>query len=113
MKTDVITIYSDLSGHEAAAEAAEKFAGYNRISGRPAMHIRLLTEETISMVHGIFDEFKGSFWLESEKAENGLLCRICISVPKAADCEQEMQLIDISSSGKNLNAKGLMGKFIV
>ena len=110
MKTDVIKIYSDLSGHEAAMEAAEKFSNYNNISGKSALHIRLLTEETISMVHGIFDGFEGKLWLESEKTEKGRICRICISVPKTADVEQELQLMDISSSGKNQSAKGFMGK---
>ena len=55
MKTDVITVYSDLRGREEAMDTAERFAAYNSIKGKDAMHLRLLTEEIICMVHGILD----------------------------------------------------------
>jgi hypothetical protein len=69
-------------------QATEKFTVYNNITVKSAMHIRLLAEEMISMIHGIMDSFIGRSWLESEKTDDGLLCRICVSVPRAADCEQ-------------------------
>ncbi len=53
MKTDVITIRSDLDGSDLALMTAEKFSEYHDITGKDAMHLRLLTEETVSMVHGI------------------------------------------------------------
>lgn len=110
MKTDVITIRSDLRGRDEAMEAAEKFAVYYGITGRNALHLRLLTEETISMVHGILDEFSGKFWLESEKTKKGLLCRICLSAEKQVNKEQEEHMLSVSSSGRNENARGVMGK---
>ena len=58
MKTDIITIYSDLKGREEAIDAAERFIAYNGIEGKAAMHIRLLTEEAVGMAHGIMDGFK-------------------------------------------------------
>ena len=54
MKTDIITVTDDLEGMDAAIEAEEKFAAYYGITGRDALHLRLLTEEMISMIHGIF-----------------------------------------------------------
>ena len=110
MKTDVIKIYSDLKGHDAAADAVERFSAYHGITGKQAMHLRLLTEETISMVHGIMDDFSGSFWLESENTKKGLLCRICLSAEKQANKQQESQILSVSTSGKNENVKGIMGK---
>ena len=110
MKTDVITLCGDLSGRDAAMEAAEKFAAYHEITGKSAMHLRLLTEETISMIHGIFDSFSGSFWLESEKTPDGILCRICLSAKKLANMEQEAQILSVASTGKNESAKGILGK---
>ncbi len=110
MKTDIITIRGDLSGSEEAMEAAEKFAAYYDITGRNALHLRLLTEETISMIHGILDDFTGAFWLESEKTGNGLLCRICLSAEKQVNREQEAHILSVASSGKNENARGIAGK---
>ena len=67
MKTDVITIYSDLNGRDKALQETEKFTEYYHITGKNAMHLRLLTEETFCMIHGIMEEFSGRLWLESEQ----------------------------------------------
>ena len=110
MKTDIITIKSDLGGHDLAMETAEKFAVYHGISERDARHLRLLTEETVSMVHGILDAFEGKFWMESEKTKDSIICRICLSAEKQVTQEQETQILSVSTSGKNENARGVMGK---
>lgn len=110
MKTDVITLYSDLKGRDNAIDTAEKFSAYLGLTGRNAMHLRLLTEETICMLHGILSDFKGSFWLESSNTKNGLLCRICVSAEKSVNERQEDDLLAVATSGKNENAKGIAGK---
>ena len=79
MKTDVIRIGSDLSGRREALDEAERFAAYHHLTGRNATHLRLLTEETISMVHGILKGFEGDFWIESEKVSHGRRCRIYVA----------------------------------
>ncbi len=110
MKTDYIAITSELAGREKALKAADKFIAYNNLTGKTAMHIRLLTEEAISMVHGIMDEFSGDFWLETDKTSKGTVCRICVSATVTADARQEGQLLSVASSGKNESAKGILGK---
>ena len=110
MKTDIITIYSDLKGREEAIDAAERFIAYNDIEGKAAMHIRLLTEEAVGMVHGIMDGFKGSLWLESEAAPKGICCRICLIAESPVSEYQEDRLLKVSTSGKNEEAKGILGK---
>ncbi|MBP0987726.1 MAG: hypothetical protein J6S92_05550, partial [Oscillospiraceae bacterium] len=105
MKTDLITINSDLKGSDAAMQTAEKFSAYHGITGKNAMHLRLLTEETVSMIHGIFDDFSGSFWIESEGTKQGLLCRICLSAERQANQVQESQILSVSTSGRNESAK--------
>lgn len=110
MKSDVVKINSDLKGQEEALAAAESFIAYNGFTGKNALHIQLLTEELISMIHGIMDGFEGRLWFESEKAEQGRLCRICLSANTAADLTQEEKLLGVASSGKNENAKGILGK---
>ncbi len=110
MKTDIITITDDLQGMDAAIESEEKFAAYYGITGKDALHLRLLTEEMISMIHGIFKQFRGKFWLESERTKKGLLCRLCLSAEKQVNKEQEAHMLSVASSGKNESAKGIAGK---
>ena len=110
MKTEIIKIDSDLHGRDQAMRAARKFASYNDITGKGAMHLRLLTEETISMVHGILEDFTGDLWLESEETKTGMICRICLSADKQANKVQEAHILSVSTSGKNESAKGVMGK---
>lgn len=110
MKTDTISIYSDMKGRSEAMQEAERFAVYNGLTGKKAMHIRLLTEETISMIHEIVSEFQCDFWLESEQTAKGLLCRICISADVEVNEGQETELLKVSTSGKNEEAKGILGK---
>ncbi len=110
MKTDVITVTDDLQGMDAAIEAEEKFAAYYGITGKDALHLRLLTEEMISMIHGIFSDFRGKFWLESERTKKGLLCRLCLSAEKQVNKEQETHMLSVASSGKNEAARGIAGK---
>lgn len=110
MKTEEIKIDSELRGCEQAMKTTHKFAAYHEITGKDAMHLRLLTEETISMVHGILDDFTGRLWLESDQTKNGLVCRICLSAEKQANKEQETHILSVSTTGKNENAKGIMGR---
>ena len=110
MKTNVISIRSDLAGRDKAMTEAEKFAQYNGITGKDAMHLRLLTEETLSMVHGIVSDFQGKLWFESLETPDSILCRICVTANKDVDFKQEEQLLSVSTSGKNVRAKGIMGK---
>ena len=110
MKTNVISITSDLAGRAEAMQEAERFSVYNGLTGKNAMHIRLLTEETISMVNGIVKDFEGDLWMESEPTPSGLLCRICVAANVSVSEGQEEQLLDIATSGKNTEAVGILGK---
>ena len=110
MKTEIITVSSDLEGREEAIKAAEKFAEDNGFSGKSETHFRLLAEESVCMIHGIMDNFKGKFWIEGEKTDEGMLCRIHISANKCVDMKQEDQLLSVSTTGKNESAKGILGK---
>lgn len=110
MRTDIIRVYSNLDGSDKALNAAEKFAVYNELGGKEGRHLRLLTEETISMLHGIMEDFSGSFWIESEQTKKGLLCRICLTIDRQANMEQEEHILSVASSGKNESTRGVVGK---
>ena len=110
MKSDIINIQSDLGGSEEAMATAERFSSYNGFTGRDARHIRLLTEELVSMVHGIMEGLNAELWFESEKTDEGTLCRICLCAQKSVDARQEEHFLSVASSGKNENARGILGK---
>lgn len=50
MKTDVITVSSQGVQMASALNLAEKVAAYKELSGKNALHLRLLTEETMGMM---------------------------------------------------------------
>ncbi len=110
MNTDTIKIHSDLKGKDEALKTAESFAEHNGLTGKDALHIRLLTEETVCMVHGILDNFVADFSIESEKTGNGLMCRIRLRAEKPVNIIQEDLILSVATSGKNESAKGIVGK---
>ncbi len=110
MQTDSILISSDLSGRTEALREAERFCVYYGLTGKDAMHIRLLTEEAISLVADIVRGFEGSFRIKSEKTAEGLLCRLCIEANVSVSEMQETRLLSAATSGKNEAAAGILGK---
>ena len=110
MQTDQIKLNSTESDISQALAEAERFCVYAGLTGKDATHIRLLTEETLGMVRGILGDFPAVFWIESEKQDNQRLCRICITVQKDVDYEGRQELLEVSSSGRNMAAVGIVGK---
>lgn len=107
MKTDAIRISSRGAGMKAALEEAEKVAAYKRLSGKNALHLRLLTEEMMCMMRSITGETTGVFWIEDD--EKGTY-QLHLHVVTVMDLDKRDQLLAVSSSGKNEAARGLMGR---
>lgn len=110
IKTDIVHINSDLNGKSEAVITADQFIKWNKLTGKNALHIRLLTEELICMIHGIMEGFIGNLWLESNYTEDGVKCRICLSANRTVDPKQETKILSIATTGKNEYAKGILGK---
>ena len=106
MKTDMIVVSSRGSQMEKALEQAEKVAAYKGLSGKNALHLRLLTEEMMGMMRSITGETEGVFWIEDEND----VYRLHLQVTTRMDSDKRMQLLSAASSGKNESARGLMGK---
>ena len=64
MKSDVIVVSNKGSRMEAALDQVEKVAAYKGLKGKNALHLRLLAEETMSMMRSITGETQGEFWIE-------------------------------------------------
>jgi hypothetical protein len=106
MKTDVIRVSSREDRMEEALKQAEKTAVYKELSQKNALHLRLLTEEMMSMMRAIAGDVEGSFWIEDE----GGVFRLNLQVEADMSAKKREQLISASSSGRNEADKGIMGK---
>ena len=106
MKTDVITISSNGAGMEAALQQAEKTAAYKNLTGKNALHLRLLTEEMTGMMRSIAGNVEGKYWIEDEDGTYQLHLKVHTSM----DEEKREKLLSASTSGKNEAHRGIMGK---
>ena len=106
MKTDVITVSSKGNRIGSALEQADKVAAYKGLTGKNALHLRLLTEEMMGMMRSITGETEGRFWIEEEDGEYRLHLQVAVRLSS----EKREKLLSASSSGKNESAKGLMGR---
>ena len=106
MKTDVIVVSSKGSQMEAALSQVDKVAAYKGLTGKNALHLRLLAEEMMGMMRSITGEKEGKFWIEDE--EN--VYQLHLQVVTRMDSGKRDQLLSAASTGKNESAKGLMGR---
>lgn len=106
MKTDVITVSSRGSQMETVLSQVEKVAQYKGLTGKNALHLRLLAEEMMGMMRSITGETEGQFWIEDEKD----VYQLHLQVATRMDSDKRDQLLSASSTGKNESARGLMGR---
>ena len=106
MKSDVIVVSSKGSRMETALLQAEKTAAYKGLSAKSALHLRLLTEEMMSMMRSITGETEGKFWIEEEDGVYALHLQVLTRM----DSGKREELLSAATSGKNESARGLMGR---
>jgi hypothetical protein len=106
MKTDVITVSSQGTRMETALEQVDKVTAYKGLTGKNALHLRLLAEEMMSLMRSVTGAGEGLFWIEDDKNEY----RLHLQVNTRLTGEEREKLLEVSSSGKNESAKGLMGR---
>lgn len=106
MKSDIIQIISNGENMDTALNEVEKVAAYKGLTGKNALHLRLLGEEMMGMMRSITGETKGVFWIE----ETDGLYELHLKVDTLVDSKKRKQLLAASKSGKNEASKGLMGK---
>ena len=106
MKTDVIVVSSKGAQMETALSLVDKVTAYKGLTGKNALHLRLLAEEMMGMMRSITGETEGKFWIEDE--EN--VYQLHLQVVTRMDSGKRDQLLSAASTGKNESAKGLMGR---
>ncbi len=103
MKTDVILVTAGRT--EAALREAEKVAAYKGLTGKNALHLRLLTEEMMGLMRSLTGETEARFWIEEEGGEY----RLHLVTSTRMDSGKREQLLSVSTGKKNEAARGLMG----
>ncbi len=106
MKSDYIQVSSRGEGLREALEQTEAVARFEKLTPRQAIHLRLLTEETMGMFMGILEDVRGQFWIESEDGEY----TIHLLAWTMMDAEKRRKLLSVSTTGSNAAAKGVLGK---
>ncbi|MBR4539396.1 MAG: hypothetical protein IKO52_11195 [Clostridia bacterium] len=106
MKTDVITVSSKGSQMEAALQQVDKVSSYKGLTGKKALHLRLLAEEMMAMMRSITGETQGKFWIEDQ---DGVYELHLLAATRMTSTKRE-QLLSAATSGKNESARGFMGK---
>ena len=107
MKTKVFTLTKEKTELESILAEMEKAAVYCDLDKKEAIRLRLLSEELIGMVPELLDFCSAKFWAESIGKEFELYVSAELNDMFSADREK---LLEISKSGKNAAAKGIMGK---
>lgn len=106
MKTDVITITGATDQIEQALEQVDKTIAYKSLSGKNALHLRLLSEEMLALMRTITKYDEGEFWIEEDAGTYELHLKVSTFV----DEKKREQLLSASTSGKNEATRGFMGK---
>ena len=106
MKTQQILVNNSGEGMEKALDETEKYSAYNSLSPKNAMHVRLLSEETLCLVRAIAGEFSAQFWIEGD----GKSCEIHLKAITEMNRQKRTDFLSVSSTGKNIEAKTFMGK---
>ena len=107
MQTNKITIDRNGRGREEILEEASKYAVYNDLDKKTAFHIRLLAEEVMGMIAAISEDFDADIWLETTPER---ICQLHLTVHTDMDYNKRKQLMEVSSSGKNISVSGFMAK---
>ncbi len=105
-KTEDMYIDNTESRAAAVVEAVDKFIEDQGLTGKKAIHLRLLAEETIGMVKAMTGDFDALFHIEEEEGEY----KLKLTLRTNMDIEKKEELLSVSRSGKNAAAKGFMGK---
>ncbi len=89
-----------------ALDMADAFIRDQGLTGKNAIRLRLLVEETLGMFRAMTGDFHSLFWLEKEDDTY----RIQLTAKTEMDTEKRDNLMSVSKTGKNAAVKGIMAK---
>ena len=77
-----------------------------KLSGKNALRVKLLLEETIGMVEEMTGDFSALLWLEQYKGE----CALKLVGNTKIDADKKYDILSLSTTGENALVHGFMGK---
>lgn len=105
MKSEKFMVNSDAGQIAAAGYVSEVFAADNDLSRRDTLRLSLLVEETLGMVRAMVDDFYGRLWFDTTPDS----FEIHLEATAKMDSDKKHDLLSVSTTGKNIAAKGFMG----
>ncbi|SEL50518.1 MULTISPECIES: hypothetical protein [unclassified Butyrivibrio] len=105
-KTKELYISDTEEKAQKALDTVDAFINHQGLSGKRAIHLRLLAEETIGMVKAMTGDYQALFWMEHEDGEY----RVKLLAKTKMNLEKKEELLSVATSKKNAAAKGFMGK---
>ena len=108
MKSDICKLSQGAESLSALLDETEKAASYSNLSKKDAGRLRLLAEELVGMLPELLEFSEGEFWVESEGNKFELHTELAPN--EALTSDKREKLLEVSSSGKNASAKGIMAK---
>ena len=106
MESEVIIVKNDETGLNDALDLTTELARQHQLSKKDEIRLRLLAEELFGAVNAVTKEFSAKYWvdLDDDKA------RINLEAETSMDIEKKLNLVDMSTNGRNEASKGLMGR---
>ena len=89
-------------------ESTQKAAEASHLDRKQSLRIQLLAEELVEMLPGLLSFTDGEFWVENDGKSFEL--HTVLSPNESLSLEKREKLLDVSSSGKNAAAVGIMAK---
>ena len=106
MKSDVIHVANSGEGVAQALEQTEAVANFKSLDKKDSIHLLLLAEEMMGMMKGLTGEHEADFWIEDVDNTFQLHLKSDVSM----NAERRKKLLNASTTGENIAAKGVMGK---
>lgn len=106
MKTEKIFISNNDIRYDEVMDRVEMLSDDLLLDKKDALKCRLLVEETLGMVKAMTEEFIAYLHFEGDDKE----FRVELTAKTKMNAEKKEGLLSVSSSGKNIAVKGLMGK---
>ena len=89
-----------------ALELTENFSRTLNLNAKTSLRLRLLTEEMISMIRAVTEDFTAEFWIE----EDNHVCIFHLRAKSDLDYRKRKELLSVSTEGKNIAPMGIMDK---
>ena len=107
VSTERIKITNTGSGMNYALNLTENFSRTLNLNAKTSSRLRLLTEEMLSMVRAITENFTAEFYIE---CNDDNVCKFHLEAKSDLDYRKRRDLLSVSTEGKNIASPGIMEK---